>query len=57
MIAAYASANLHARSTPEIPAILRVLPEVEVPPALREPDVAEVASSNGHVSAPVEAGR
>lgn len=57
LMAAYASANLHARSTPDIPAILRELPEVEVPLALREADLAEVASSNGHLPAPVEVRR
>jgi hypothetical protein len=49
LMAAYASANLRARSTPDIPAILRELPDVEVPPVLRE--VAEVASTNGHLPA------
>lgn len=50
LMAAYCSANLRARSTPEIPAILRELPQVEMPPAFRDRGevTAELASNNGH---------
>ena len=37
LMSAYCAANLRARGAPEVPQILRDLPEIEVPTALREP--------------------
>lgn len=50
LMSAYCSANLRARSTPEIPEVLREPPAIEVPAALRQPEPeVDVAAGNGHV--------
>jgi len=55
LMSAYCAANLRARGTPEVPPVLRELPAITVPPALREPEVAdgtpvdETPSGNGRV--------
>jgi hypothetical protein len=57
LLAAYCTANLRARSAPEIPPILGALPEIEVPPALREPaqELAGLVGRNGHAQVEVRA--
>lgn len=40
LMAVYCTANLRARGAPEVPPVLRDLPAIAVPSALREPEVA-----------------
>ena len=53
LMAVYCAANLRARGNPELPTVLRELPSLDVPPALREEasgDGITAGSGNGHVS-------
>jgi hypothetical protein len=49
LMAVYCTANLRARGTPELPAVLRELPPIEIPAPLSDEEPA-VASLNGHAS-------
>jgi hypothetical protein len=50
LMAIYCAANLRARRSPEVPAVLREHPAIEIPPALADEGVPlpAVASGNGH---------
>ncbi len=55
LMAIYCTANLRARRSPEVPAVLREHPAIEIPPALRTrvlplPAVEPGTSGNGHAS-------
>lgn len=54
LVAAYSSANVRARSVPEIPTVLRDLPEITIPASLQHEMIAELAGRNGHASVRVE---
>jgi hypothetical protein len=43
LMSAYCAANLRARHLPEMPAVLRELPEIALPDELREPQLRVVA--------------
>jgi hypothetical protein len=49
LMAVYCAANLRARGNPELPAVLRELPPIEVPAPLAD-EAPAVAAANGHVS-------
>jgi hypothetical protein len=55
LMAIYCTANLRARRSPEVPAVLREHPAIEIPPALVDEGAPPVtvesgASGNGHAS-------